>query len=342
MRNSCYIAFFLILISCGHGTRKSTYFVYQGYAAGYPVTIEYENKAGDLSHQIKQLLVSIESAAWTGDSNSIVSKLNNHDSGVVEVNDYFAEMFGISAQYYKQTNGVIDPTLGPLLNYWGEDEGKFKIPAKTDSSVVDSLKRLTGINKYSLHNNRIASLSHSTVLHFDQLMSGYMVDKLAAMFNQYSINHYRIEVNGTIYAMGLDRESKSWLIGLDQPTDRIEDRKLLAMARLNNMAVASKGSYKKFYTKGDYRYPYIVDPKTGYPVQHSLIQVIVFAPTAVEAEVYANTFLVMGLDKSKGFLQAQSKIQAYFISANYKGEWITYVTPQLSDELEWMKIESPI
>lgn len=340
-RNS-YIIFFLLLMSCSNDARKSTYFTYQGFGAGYPVTIEYENKAGDLSNQIKQLIFEIESAAWQGDSNSVVFKLNHKDSANIVATDHFIELFNIAKKFNKQTEGVIDPTLHPLLNYWGENDKKFKLLGETDSTIIDSLRKLTGFGKFILNKDRIIQSSSNVSLEFSQILSGYMIDKLANMFNQFSIQNLRIEINGTIYAKGVDKTNKNWTIGLDQPSDEITNRKLLALSNLNGQAVATAGSYRKYYSKESYRFSYTIDPVTGYPVQHSLIQVMVFAPTAVEAEVYAAAFLVMGIDKAKGFLLSQSKLQAYFITTNYKGEWNTYVTPQLSDELEWMKIENPI
>ena len=61
------------------------------------------------------------------------------------------------------------------------------------------------------------------------------------------------------------------------------------------------------------RYAHTIDPKTGYPVQHSLLSVSVFAPDGMSADAYATAFMVMGLEKSIEFVEANDDLEAFFI-----------------------------
>ncbi len=83
--------------------------------------------------------------------------------------------------------------------------------------------------------------------------------------------------------------------------------------------------------------PYTIDPKSLYPVKHTLISAAVFAPTAAEAQAYANSFLVMGPEATKTFLISHPQLEVYLISTNYKGEWQTYLSESLSSRLEGVK-----
>jgi len=56
-----------------------------------------------------------------------------------------------------------------------------------------------------------------------------------------------------------------------------------------------------------------LDPKTGYPVRHSLLSVSVLADNCTDADAYATAFMVMGMEKALAFIEKQSDIQAYFI-----------------------------
>lgn len=341
MRKINWIICFLILISCGRGSQKLKYNLYQGYGAGFPITIEYDNKAGDLSQQITGLIMEIESSVWTDDSNSIIAKVNKHDSGVIKINSHFGDLLALSKSYYSQTERVIDPTTTPLLQYWGTHQVKFKLLSHTDSSTIDSLMKLKGLEKFIVNSNQEIQSPSSLIIDFKPILAGYMVDALVDLLQSYQVENFRVEVNGIILANGLDAAGKDWLVGLDLPTDKPNDRMLLALMKLNG-AVATGGSYREYYTKGGIKFPFIINPVNGYPVQHSLIQVMVFAESAVKAQAFAEAFMVMGMEKSKIFLQSQNNVSAYFIYANYKGEWNTYMSPQLKDQVEMMKIENPI
>ncbi len=83
--------------------------------------------------------------------------------------------------------------------------------------------------------------------------------------------------------------------------------------------------------------PFTIDPLTGYPVDHTLLMVSVFAPTCAEAEAYANAFMVMGPDKTKAFLNNHRNLGVYMISSNYKGEWITFMNDDLKEKMEFVK-----
>ena len=75
------------------------------------------------------------------------------------------------------------------------------------------------------------------------------------------------------------------------------------MLNVTNQAMATSGNYRNFYYKGGRKYAHTIDPKTGRPVQHSLLSATVLAPTCAEADAYATSFMVMGLDKARQVLE---------------------------------------
>jgi thiamine biosynthesis lipoprotein len=66
---------------------------------------------------------------------------------------------------------------------------------------------------------------------------------------------------------------------------------------------------------------------------------MVFAPTCLEAEVYASAFMVMGPEQTKSFIQNHKELKVYLISTNYKGEWITYLSNHLEENIQKVKDE---
>jgi thiamine biosynthesis lipoprotein len=50
---------------------------------------------------------------------------------------------------------------------------------------------------------------------------------------------------------------------------------------------------------------HIIDPRTGKPADGDLMQVTVIAPTAVEADIYAKTALMLGAERAVPFLESR-------------------------------------
>ena len=98
------------------------------------------------------------------------------------------------------------------------------------------------------------------------------------------------------------------------------------MIALNNKCVATSGNYRKFYEENGIRYSHTINPKTGYPVQHSLLSASVVADHAAVADAYATAFMVMGLQKSIAFLDQSDDLEAFLIYADKEGAFQSYAT----------------
>ena len=86
--------------------------------------------------------------------------------------------------------------------------------------------------------------------------------------------------------------------------------------QLNNAALATSGNYRNYYlNEQGVRVAHTLDPRTAFPVAHSLLSATVVAPTCALADAYATAFMVMGLDAATEVLKRQPQLNAYFIYA---------------------------
>jgi thiamine biosynthesis lipoprotein len=67
------------------------------------------------------------------------------------------------------------------------------------------------------------------------------------------------------------------------------------------------------------RYVHTLDPKSGYPIEHSLLSATVVADDCMTADAYATAFMVMGVDESKRILKSNNEIEGYLIFSTDKG-----------------------
>jgi thiamine biosynthesis lipoprotein len=88
------------------------------------------------------------------------------------------------------------------------------------------------------------------------------------------------------------------------------------------------------------RYVHTINPKTGYPVSHSLLSASVFADNCMEADAYATGFMVLGIDQSIRILEENKDIDAYLIFENEQGQISTYITDGIAGAIKNIDVEN--
>jgi thiamine biosynthesis lipoprotein len=255
--------------------------------------------------------------------NSVISKINNEE-GVVEPDEIFKTLFTMSKKVYTQSGGTFDPTVGPLVNAWGFG---FTDRQKVDRQMIDSLLLFVGFDKVKMENNKIIKSDPRIKFDFNAIAQGYAVDLIGKFLDEKNISNYLIDIGGEVLAVGKKSNGEFWKVGIEKPADNANyGDDLQAVVNLKDRALATSGNYRKFYEENGTRYSHTIDPASGYPVQHSLLSASVLAVDCASADAFATVFMVMGLEKSKAFLNDHSDLDAYFIFTDENGELSNYFT----------------
>ncbi len=77
------------------------------------------------------------------DSTSFISRANRMKDTVMEVDEYFYQVFEKSKTVYRLSNGAFNPAIYPLIRYWGFGTGKIEHPEETRTATIDSLKAIS-------------------------------------------------------------------------------------------------------------------------------------------------------------------------------------------------------
>ena len=299
--------------------------------------------------EIEEILHNFDLALSSYIPNSIITKLNEAPAGEFIYEDpynYFNRCYQISYLLWRTSNASFDPTVYPLVDGWGFFNDMENVP---DSSVVDSLMRLVGFqdgyhftfftHTDSLGNvipdNKILKRTSNAKLDFNGIAQGLAVDVLAEKLESRGAKNYFVEIGGEIRVKGVNSEGNLWRIGIDKPVENstAEDRQIQEVVNIKDKSLATSGSYRRFYEKDGVKYSHTIDPKTGYPVSHSLLSVTVVADNCATADAMATAFMVMGADKSIAFLNEHPELglEVYLIFNNAKGRMETYYTRNFQD-----------
>ncbi|MDK7763823.1 MAG: FAD:protein FMN transferase [Prevotella bivia] len=309
--------------------RSAPYQKDEGFIFGTVYHITYQND-NNLKQNIEAELDKVNKTFSTFDSTSIISLINQNKP--VKINDMFAEIFDLSEEISTETEGAFDITVAPLVNLWGFG---FKSGQRPTKEKIDSLRLLVGYNKVKLYENGVKKKNPKIMLDCSAVAKGYGSDIVARYLREQGVKNFMVEIGGEIVTSGLSENRLPWKIGVTKPSDNKTDmnQEVETILNVTDKAMATSGNYRNFYYKGGKKYAHTIDPKTGYPVQHSLLSATVLAKNCATADAYATSFMVMGVEKAEALLEKHPELMAYFIYAGPKGELKTWYSPSMKDKI---------
>ena len=299
------------------GENKPTYRTHQGKIFGTLYTVTYEHNA-DLQLQIVAAMQAVDNSLSPFNKKSIITHINNNDS--IEVDALFSEVFHTAKQIHDESHGAFDPTVAPLVNAWGFG---FKKGTDVSSATIDSLCQLVDFNNITLSKGHVTKSDSRIMLDFSAIAKGYGSDCVARVLDSCGIQNYMIEIGGEVVVKGHNKKGNPWGIGITKPVDDSlsVSQELQTVLRLTDCAIATSGNYRNFYYKDGVKYAHTIDPRTGYPVQHSLLSATVIADNCMRADALATAFMVLGVDSAMAYCERHPEIKGYFIVAADSGRY---------------------
>lgn len=319
---------------------RDKYINLQGYAQGgvYSVTLNLKGvdvPKKEIADSVNAILEHIDKTLSGYNRNSQLSRFN----ACFEIvpNDLFIDAYEIGRQIFEETGGVVDVAGAPLYDLWGFGFKSGQMPSDEHVAFVrensglgrciSSLKGHEG--PLTSEDILIENIGAFPQLNYNAIAQGYSCDLVAEYL--YSIGVKDMLVNiGEIFCDGLNPSGRPWTVGIDKPVDgnNTTGAQLQGIFRVPSgpHGVVTSGNYRKFYVKDGRKYAHTIDPRTGYPVSHSLLSATVIAADAMLADAYATYFMVVGLDESRRFLEGRDDMQACLIYDD-GGEFKTWCTP---------------
>lgn len=271
----------------------------------------------NLKAELEAALDSVNNSLSMFNPNSTLSKVNANSD--MTSDSLLNVVFTLAQKVSQATDGAFDVTVAPLVNAWGFG---YKNGALPDSLQVDSLKSLVGWQRIHIANNKVKKDDDRMVMDFSAIAKGFGCDVVANMFRRHGVKNFMIEIGGEVVVEGVNHKGKAWRVGVNKPVEEDStgiNNELEDVLELTNQAMATSGNYRNFYTTEDgKRIAHTIDPHTGYPVQHSILSATVLAPSCAEADAFATSFMVMGLEKAKEVLKVQKQLKVFLIYAEGK------------------------
>ena len=323
-----FCSFLIVAILFTSCTKTTDFYTIQGEAQGSTYSIKYiSNEEKVTKNQIDSLLTAFDLSLSTYRPDSKISKINSGDSTVV-VDDFFTETFQLSNQIYKETNGLFDPTIGVLVNAYGF--GPNKKHQDLAPKQIDSLLQFVGFNKIALNANKTISKKYKeTFIDFNAIAQGYSVDVVVNYLKSKGIENAIVEIGGELFALGKNTiDNKNWVVGIDDPLQKPEERTLIAKVNLENLGMATSGNYRKVMIdeKTGKKFVHIINPKTGLAQKNNVLSATVLSKSSGLSDGYATAFMLMSLEESKVFLQKHPELYVMLLYSDSDNKMQQFTT----------------
>ncbi len=313
MKNLIIVGFVLLFFSCTNQSKDITpqhkYIKNSGFIHGTTYNIIYNNN-NDLQEEIELQMHKVDKSLSTYDSTSVISLINRNKP--YKLDKMFIEVFNKSQEIAKKTNGAFDITVAPLVNIWGFGFTNKNIITQ---KLIDSIMPFVGYKNIKLENNKIIKQNTNTMLDASAIAKGYSVDVVCDYLISKNINDFLVEIGGEVRCSGIKADSSFWKVGIDKPIDDtlVINRELQEIVQFSGKTIATSGNYRQFYYKDGVKYSHTINPKTGYPVNHSILSASVITDKCYVADAYATAFMVLGVEKAKKIAKELDYLEIYLI-----------------------------
>lgn len=317
------------LSACENSPAK--YIYNKGFIYGTMYSVVYKSPNGvDFQDEINKEFQKYTMIFSTYESESTISKINNNKD--VDIEPEFLICLKKAIEISEISKGAFDITAGPMVNAWGFGPEEKK---KMTQEKVDSLIQITGYRKIKLEDGKIEKENPEMKLDMSAIAKGYTSDLIASFLAKKACENYMVEIGGEVVAKGKNAKGKTWTIGISSPDEDLmgSATELKAILQLPDRAMATSGNYRNFYVEDGKKYAHSIDPKTGYPVQHSLLSATVLANNCMTADAFATAFMVLGKELGVEIARQVPGIEVYFIYADEKGNNQVYMSENFSQYL---------
>ncbi len=300
------------------------YFHNEGRVFGTYYNIRYE-ATNDLEDSIQAAFNAFDNSLSLFNPHSILSAVNeNRDT---TTNALFETMWAEAEKVYSLSGGAFDVTVAPLVKAFGFGRKSDQFSA-ISSQTIDSLRAFVGFDKVQLIDHHIIKSDPRVQIDGGAVAKGQACDLIASLLRSQGCENYLVDIGGEVVAHGLNAKGEPWHVGITKPNLNNEGAQdeLQDILAVTDICMATSGNYRNYYYEGTERRSHTIDPRTGYPVQHSVLSATVVSSSCMRADALATACMVLGAEQALDMINRAEDAACYLIVA--KNDSLTVISSQ--------------
>ena len=165
----------------------------------------------------------------------------------------------------RQGEHLFDPGIGRLIKLWGFQADEFKAELPPEAEIKAWLASKPSIVDLTITDDVVASRNRDVALDFGGYLKGVALDRAAGILRAQGINNALINIGGNVMALG-SKQGRKWRVGIQHPR---QSGPMATVALEDGEAIGTSGDYQRFFEVDGKRYPHLLDPRSGYPADHT-------------------------------------------------------------------------
>ena len=292
---------------------ETTYFHNEGRVFGTYYNIRY-SATTDLQDSIDAALQAFDNSLSLFNPHSVLSAVNANRDTLTDA--AFEAMWSEAERVYALSNGAFDITVAPLVKAFGFGR-KSDQYSVISSQTIDSLREFVGFDKVQLMDHRVIKSDPRVQLDGGAVAKGQACDMIAAMLQRQGCANWLVDIGGEVVCHGLNAKGEPWHVGITKPNLNNEGAQedLQEILAVTDICMATSGNYRNYYYEGDERRSHTIDPRTGYPVQHSVLSATVVSSTCMRADALATACMVLGETDALAMIDRAGDAACYLLVA---------------------------
>ena len=259
----------------------------------------------------------------TGNPDSEVSAINTKGSGTLS--DDTKTILTEATEIYRETDGLFDVTIYPLMQLWGFPTQEYHVP--TESELQKALAKVDA-SQIVIEGDQV-TLGTGQQMDLGGIAKGYTSARIMEIYREYGITSGMVSLGGNVQTLGTRPDGKDWNIGIQNPDG--QQGSLLAALPVENKAVITSGGYERYFEEDGNTYIHILNPKTGYPADSGLVSVSIISENGMLADALSTSLYLMGEEKAAEYWRTHA--DAFDMILEDK-DGTLYVTEGLSQEIQ--------
>lgn len=288
----------------------------------YMTLSAYGDDAQAVLEKGQSLITSLEDKLSAEKKGSQIAKLNKNRKADVDEDVSF--LLRKAKKLYRDTDGVFNISVYPLMKAWGFTSKDYRIPSQ------QTIERLIGkmdLSKLSVSEDheRAEILQKGLQVDLGGIAKGYASSETVKLFRDNGIKSALVNLGGNVQALGGKPDGSPWRVAVQSP---YEDDDFLGILEIEDKAAITSGGYERNFTRNGKTYHHIMDPSTGYPADNGLISVTIVSEDGTLADGLSTALYIMGREKAIEYWRAHSdEFDAVLMDENNE----LYVTAGLKD-----------
>lgn len=258
------------------------------------ITVITKDDGTKIINDISDLIYKHDEMFSHTNVNSDIYKLNNSIDADISREVY--DIIQKCGDFYDDTNGCFDITVGAVAQLWNETFKTHKLP---DFEILRSCLDNVSYDSLKFTDEKVEITRKNQKIILGSVAKGYLADRIKEYLDTYNVNDALINLGGNIYLKGKNKSNKLWNIGILDP---INENEMLMTVKVKDKFVVTSGNYIRYADIDSVRYHHIIDANTGYPVQNELNSVTIIADSGFIADALSTSCFILGYEKSKELL----------------------------------------